>query len=295
MKNLLTAAATALSVLLPTLTAGSCSGKDDNSGAQQSLMEASRLELAAALDERDQLLTLMKEISASMEQIRHLENVMTLSSTRDSENPERRAHILADIAAVQQSLRLRREQLAALEEQMSQSALYTDELQSAIDALRRQIDLQASQISVLRGQLSRANEKIDSLNCEVDSLHGTVAAVSEVLGATRAESDRLENELNTCFYVAATKGELKKHRILDTGFLRSAKLLKGDFDRDFFTRADKRTLRCIALYSSKAKILSNHPPQSYSLAETDDDSLTLLITDPEAFWSLGNYLVVQTD
>lgn len=48
----------------------SCNGPIDK--AQNSLMETSKQDLALALQERDQLLALVKEVSAGMEQIKKL-------------------------------------------------------------------------------------------------------------------------------------------------------------------------------------------------------------------------------
>ncbi len=278
----------ALSVLL-----SSCNSKEQPA-PQQSLLEASRQELATALEDRDQLLILVKDISISMDKIKHLEKIMTITGSHAVENPSQRKQILADVAIVQKTLQQRREQLAELENRLQQSTLYSDELKSAIAALRNQIDSQYSEIMALRGQLTAAEAKIDSLNTAVDSLNTTVATVNENLDEAQAASIRLTNELNTCYYVVATKSELKAHQILETGFLRKSKLMKGDFDKDFFITGDKRNLQFINLNSDKAKICTSHPEGSYTISENDHEK-TLNIIDHEKFWSLTNYLVIQVE
>lgn len=278
----------ALSVLL-----SSCNSKEQPS-QQQSLMEASRQELATALEDRDQLLILVKDISISMDKIKHLEKIMTITGSHAVENPSQRKQILADVAIVQKTLQQRREQLADLETRLQQSTLYSDELKSAIAALRKQIDSQYNEIMELRGQLTAAEATIDSLNTAVDSLNSTVATVNENLDEAQAASIRLTNELNTCYYVVATKSELKAHQIIETGFLRKSKLMKGDFDKEFFITGDKRNLQFINLNSDKAKICTSHPEDSYTISENDHEK-TLNIIDHEKFWSLTNYLVIQVE
>lgn len=49
----------------------SCNGTEDRE--QQSLAEISKQELATALNERDQLLSLVKEVSAGLDEIKQLE------------------------------------------------------------------------------------------------------------------------------------------------------------------------------------------------------------------------------
>ena len=100
--------------------------------------------------------------------------------------------------------------------------------------------------------------------------------------------------MNTCYYVIASKSQLKEHQILETGFLRKSKLLKGDFDKGFFVIGDKRNLTSLDLKSKKIKIRTSHPEDSYRIIETEKQK-TLTIISPEKFWSLTNYLVIQSD
>lgn len=271
----------------------SCAGGGTDSG-QQSLMEASRQELAAAVEDRDSLMVLVRLISDDMEKISRIENVVSVTDVSADENPRRRARLLAELAAIRKTLQQRRERLAVLEGRLKESSLYSDELQGAIDAMRRQIDRQNTEMDSMRARLTRANETIGSLNRTVDSLNTAVTEVTGQKTAAETEATGLKNELNTCYYVAATKAELKTHNILETGFLRKTRLMKGDFDKTFFTTADKRRLRQIALPSQKASVLTNHPASSYRIVDVENQK-TLTITDPERFWSLGNYLVIRID
>ncbi|MFG6386377.1 MAG: hypothetical protein K1V80_07910 [Muribaculaceae bacterium] len=271
----------------------SCSNKEQATG-QQSLMEASKQELAAALEERDQLLAIVKEITVSMDQIKHLERIMSVAGSQSLEKPDQRAQLLSDMAAVKEALKQRRNRLVELENRLQESALYTDDLKSTIEALRNQIDGQSLEIEGFREQLLKANEHINTLNKEVDSLNTTVENVNNSLDEAQATSARLENELNTCYYVVATKSQLKEHHIIETGFLRKSKLLKGDFDNGFFTTGDKRKMDTLDLRSNKVKIFTNHPEDSYIIEEVDKNKI-LTITNHEKFWSLSNYLVVQIE
>lgn len=272
----------------------SCNNNKQEPVEQLSLMEASRQELATAVEERDQLLLLVKDIAVSMEQIKHLENVMSVSGAHAKENPSQRTRILSDISSMKHTLRQRREQLAQLEAKFEESNLYTDELKGTIKLLYSQIDTQAKEVETLRGQLTRANATIDSLNSAVDSLNTAVANIHDDLDMANAASVRLEDELNTCYYIVAPKTKLKEHQILETGFLRKSKLLLGDFDRGSFVIGDKRNLHKMGLHSNKARVHTNHPKDSYQIIDENGEK-TLVILIPDKFWSLSNYLVIQTD
>ena len=254
--------------------------------------DATRAELIEAVNDRDQLLSLVNEISAGMDQIKQLENILSVSGK--NETPGQREQIQADIAAIQQTLQKRREKLAELEKKLSASSVANSELKKTIASLRSQIDSQAGEITTLRTDLSEATGKIGELDAAVDSLHTTVTTVTAERDSTEQQNTIITNELNQCFYAIGTKSELKDNKIIETGFLRKTKLMKGDFDQSFFTTADKRTLTTLDLNSDKAEVLTNQPAGSYVITEVNGHKV-LLITNPVAFWSLSNYLVIKID
>lgn len=274
----------------------SCSKKSpaDNVTSEQAMQEATRAELESAIADRDQLLGLVNEISSNMDQIKRLENILTVSDGSSSEAASQRSQIEADIAAIQATLQQRREQLAQLEERLNRSNLNNKNLQSTITALNSQIKNQEEEIASLTKNLTEAREQIGSLTEAVDSLNTTVSNVIDERNIAQQEVEDVTAELNTCYYVAANKSELKEHKIIETGFLRKAKLLKGDFDQSFFQTANKQTLSELNLHSKKAEVKTNHPAESYRIDEVNG-SKVLRILDPAKFWSLTNYLVIQID
>lgn len=258
----------------------SCNGNSEKE--QQSLAEISKQELATALNERDQLLSLVKEVSTGMNEIKQIENIMTISMNQSAENPGQKTQLLADIAALKEKIQQRKSQLNDLENKLQKSTINNRELQETVEALRTQIDSQMEEIESLRQQLAAANEHIGALNNTVDSLNTTVTSITGERNAAQEASVRLENELNTCFYVVATKSELKEHNIIESGFLRKTKLMKGDFDKGFFVISDKRTLNTLPLNASKVKILSNHPEKSYEVID-ENGKKTIKINNPDQF------------
>lgn len=287
MKKLLVLALAAASIL----SACDNKAKEDAAAQQAALQAASKQELQVAVADRDSLLSLVNDISAGMEQIKRLENILSVSNTSE-ESASQRAQISADIAAIQATLQQRREQLAQLEKKLNQSNLTNANLKKTVENLRAQIDTQSAEIETLRANLDEAKEQIGTLNETVDSLNTTVSDVASQRDAAQRESTELTNELNVCYYVAASSKELKEHKILETGFLRKSKLLKGNFDQKFFTTADKRTLTVLNLHSKKAKVLTNHPSGTYEIIDNNGQK-ALRILNPDSFWSLSNYLVVE--
>lgn len=273
------------------LVLSACTNKKEVEEAQKQA-DASKAELVAAVADRDQLLDLVGEISSDMGQIKQLENILSVSG--GNETASQRDQIKADIAAIQKTLQERREKLAELEKKLANSSTSNNTLKNTITALRGQIDQQAAEISQLRASLGMAQEQIGALDATVDSLNTTVTTVTALADSAQQANIELANELNTCYYAIGTKSELKANKIIETGFLRKTKLMKGDFDRNFFTVGDKRTLTTIDLNSDKAEILTNQPAGSYVISEGNGHKV-LRITNPAAFWSLSNYLVIKID
>lgn len=271
-----------------------CDSGKSKKAEEEAIAQASREELASAVADRDQLLSLVNEINQGMDQIKQLENILTVSNNIPGETATQREQIQSDIAAIQKALQDRREKLAELESKLANSNQNNNTLRQTIAGLRSQIDSQTAEIASLKDNLGQAKQRIGQLDAVVDSLNTTVSAVTDERNIAQEESVTLANELNTCYYAIGSKAELKDRRIIETGFLRKTKLLKGDFDQSFFTTADKRTLSRIALHSKKAQILTNQPEGSY-IIDDDNGQKILVITNPDAFWSLSNYLVIKID
>lgn len=274
------------------LALSACNQKNETEEAhKQAIADASKVELQNAVADRDQLFLLVNEISQGMDQIKDLENILTVNANAGGETPSQREQIQADIASIQKALQERREKLAELEKKLNNSTLTNNNLRSTIATLRNQIDTQSNEIESLKTNLTAAKARIGELNTAVDSLNTTVTTVTAQKDEAEQQSVDLANELNTCFYAVGSKKELKDNEIIETGFLRKTKIMEGDFDRNFFTTADKRTLTTIPLHSDKAKVLTNQPESSYVIEDVDGQKV-LRITNPASFWSLSNYLVV---
>lgn len=276
------------------LTGCDSAEKKAEAARQEALNQATREELATAVADRDQLLELVNEINDGMTQIRQMENI--LASPTSGETVSQREQLTANIQMIQNTLRERREKLADLEKRLNGSNLTNSKLQSTITSLRSQLDQQAAEIQTLTTSLDDARARIGELDIAVDSLNTTVADVIALKDSTETANTSLTNELNTCYYAVGSKNELKENGLISTGFLRKTKLdlADGSYNSSFFTKADKRNLPAINLNSNKAKVMTSHPDGSYNIVE-DNGHKVLQITNPVAFWSLSNYLVVQID
>lgn len=249
--------------------------------------------LQTALANQDSLFVLLNDISEGMSQIKAMEKILN-SSNLNAETTSRKEQIKNDMAAIQQALQQRRQRLEELERKLSASQQYSATLKRTVENLKAEIAQQEATISTLRNDLQAAKIQVADLSRSVDSLSNTINVERQATELAQQEATEAANELNTCFYALGSKKELKESKIIETGFLRKTKLMQADFQQSYFTRADKRTLIDIPTHSKKAKVLTNMPADSYQIEDADGHKI-IHITDPNRFWSLSNYLVVQVD
>ena len=249
--------------------------------------------LQTANAEKDSLLSLLNEISNGMIQIKDMEQLMS-SSDLANETHDKKNQIKNDMIIIQQAMADRRHKLEDLEARLKKSANYNTEMKKTIESLTLQIENQENTIAELQIALKNANIEIEGLNQRIDSLTNLNKSVLLENQAIQEKNAVLTERLNRCYYVVGSKSELKKYNIIETGFLQKTKIMEGDFEKSYFTKADKRTLRIINLHSKKAKVLSKHSEESYKIVD-NNDSKELQIIDPVGFWELSNYLIVQID
>ena len=263
---------------------------------QDSINAALQDSINTANAERDSLMDLMNDISEGMTQIKELEDIVSVNNL-SSETPDRKKQLRDDIVLIQQSINKHKARLEELEKRLKQSTNYNGKMEKTIASLKRQLEEQQNTINGLTDQLAAAHIQIKNLNQSVDSLNTVNKAVTKEKEAAQEQSKNLTaevNNLNTCYYVVGSKKELKANKIIESGFLRKTRILEGDFEMSYFTKADRRTLSEIPLHSNKAQLMTNHPKDSYELVDHGNVK-TLHILNADRFWEKSNFLVVKVD
>ena len=122
------------------------------------------------------------------------------------------------------------------------------------------------------------NNQVENLNADLNNANAEIEKITN-------ENNARINEMNAVYYIGATKKELK-----EKGILTSKYILRTNVPTQEFTKADKRDLNEIVFNAKKVKLLSTHVEGSYTIVR-NGETVTLQITNPEAFWSVTKYLV----
>ena len=86
---------------------------------------------------------------------------------------------------------------------------------------------------------------------------------------------------------------LKEAEVISRQGLFCPPIVSSQAQKADFVNIDIRETKMIPVNSKKAKVLSAHPADSYTLETGEDGNLVLKINDEGAFWKQTKYLVVM--
>lgn len=277
----------------------------ENSGKYKSAV-AARDSLALenqALDSNyNQTLVLLNDIETGFAEINQNEKEMKLN-LQGVEGPKtnRREMIAAQMTAIKQGIEQNKSKIAALQQLASKNGKTNSMLTETIKRLQAQMDEKGIQIQNLQAELYKKNITITELTTTVTEQSKSITEQSQsiaeqqkVLEQKESALKQQDTDINTVWYCIASTKVLKDAKVItDGGLFQSRKVLSSEFDNSLFTRVDLRSVSSIPTNSKRAKILSQHPKNSYNLVTGSDKNITIEITDPSKFWSVSKYLVVQ--
>ena len=162
------------------------------------------------------------------------------------------------IESINNTLRLNKERIAHLEQQLKSSSIASAKLRGTIEEMNRQLTEKTQQIAHIEEQLRTKDIKIAEQTEQITTLSQDkeeLTKENEQKAQTVAKQDK---ELNTAWYVFGTKSELKEQHILENGDV----MKTNNFNKDYFTKIDIRVVTSVKLYSKSAQLLTSHPAGS---------------------------------
>ncbi|MDE7108708.1 MAG: hypothetical protein K2O49_01900 [Muribaculaceae bacterium] len=275
------------------LLLASCSGNDKKLAEDSAKIAELSAEYAEASSFNDSLMLLMGDIYSGLDSINMQEGL--LYNMGNGESSDRRAEIRQNLANIKARLAANKALLDEMEAKLRKSGNENSVLAKTVAQLKDRIAQQDQKIAQLESDLSNARTEIANLNNQVATTTDSLRTETAAKEAAQAETVAVENAANTVYYAIGSNKELKKNGLLEKKFLGQTKVLKGDFNESYFTKADKRTLSMIPTGGKKVKIWTNMPEGSYELVDNADGTKTIKITNPQEFWSMTPFLVIQTN
>lgn len=268
-------------------TLASCNNGKSPSGPSDDSQKDSLQKIIEQRDnEINDMMGILNEVEEGFRLINEAEN--RVSVARNGEGASRKQQIRENIQFIQQRMAENRELIAKLRNQVKNGSIKSEQLQKTIENLTKQLEEKDHQIKDLYAQLEAKDIHIEELQNTTNTLSKNVDILQDDNAQKANTINTQDKQLNTAWYVFGTKKELKEQNILVNG-----KVLQGNFNKNYFTKVDIRSLKAIKLYSKSAKLLTMHPSSSYKLERDAQKQYILQITNPQMFWSTSKYLVIQ--
>ena len=197
-----------------------------------------------------------------------------------------------NIQAINELIKENKEKSASLSASLRKSNIKVTGLQAMLDKLNLQIVEKDKQLVELNNQLAEMNTKVEKLNTDVSTLTAENTTKQVFI-------EEQTSKLNQAYYTTGTFKELQSKQVMkkEGGVLGigATKKVNADFNKDSFTAIDITKVQTIPVEAKDAKILTNHPSESYTIEHKGNQVSDILITNPEKFWAASKYLVVVVD
>lgn len=239
--------------------------------------------------------TTFNEIETNLKFIKEKRNQISMIKSEGGKN--RKQLLVEDVKLMDNMLEESEKKIAELQGKLKKSGLNIASYEKRLKALTENVESQTIEIAELKKVVEEKNVNLAVLNTRVDSLGLDIKDKVDSINYKQQVIVERTNTLNTAHVVTGTFKELKAEGILDRegGILGlgSNKAIQENFDSKNFTDLDIRDTKTIPVNAKKAVLISEHPVASYSLVEENGQIAYLEIKDPQEFWRISKYAVIQ--
>lgn len=268
---------------------------------QLTQMETQNFNLSENIQDRDSVIndfvSTFNEIDENLTFIHQRRNQLTLEASKEI-NSNRKSEILADIRLMDSMLVASSKHIEDLEKKLKDSGVRMRSFENRIASLNQTITQNTAEMEELRRVVEEKDFQIAELSTRLDQYQTELDVKNEELYNKEMDILETNRQMNTAYYALGSYKELKEQGIVDrTGGLLgigSTKTIQQNLQNEYFTPLDIREIKTIPIASKSAKIITEHPDDSYELIMEDGLISALVIEKPEEFWKISKYAVIET-
>jgi hypothetical protein len=258
-------------------------------------MEAQKNSFTETITSRDSVIgewiSTFSEIEKNIALIKEKEHIISINSSTSEVPGNKRQQVVEDIKYINTLLEQNKQKIASLNAALNKSGGTIKVLQNKIAELEASVKQSEVEITDLKATLVSKNFEIDQLNTKNTDLQNTIVQKDETINTQTYE-------MNKAFFVCGTFKQLKAKGLLtkEGGFigLGKTKTLASNFSDSSFKQIDLSVTKSIPVNSKSAKLISEHPANSYQFIRDKDKKVeSIEITDPALFWKISKYAVVE--
>jgi chromosome segregation ATPase len=231
------------------------------------------------------------QVEKDLNMVKEKENIITVNSANGEFSKSKKEQIQRDIAYINTVLDQNRKKIESLTAQLKNSGGTIKGLQIKVAELEASMKLREAEVSELKLALVNKDFEIGKLNTIMTDQQLAIAQKDEKI------SNQI-NEKNKAYVAYGTFKDLKAKGLVtkEGGFIGIGKkeLVTSEFADSSFTQINITELKEIPINSKNAKFMTDHPRGSYAMITNADKKITSIeITDPEQFWKISKYAVVE--
>lgn len=238
------------------------------------------------------MLSSFNEIQSNLKEIKNREGIIQVKTNNDEITQDLNGIINEDIELISELMKRNEELIQKLNQDAKNSKVKMREFRTLIANLNESLKSKNQEIANLNEELKEKKIVIGQLYFSVDSLTFTNRRKDNEI------NDKID-QLNEAYYAFGTYKELKEKNVLtkEGGFLGLGKNeeLKDNFNKEYFSKIDKRKQKSFLIYADKAELITKHPTGSYKMMGDKNKVDSLVILNSEDFWRATNYLVIVVD
>ena len=262
---------------------------------QIAMMEDQKYSFTELLTQRDSTINdwvvTFDQIEKNLQSIKEKEKIIAMNATDREFSKDRKQQIMEDINYINTLLDQNKKKIASLNDQLKKSGNTIQGLQTKIAELETAMKQSEVDIADLKTALTERNFKIEQLNGKVNDMQVAIEQKDQTISTQTAE-------INKAYVTAGTFKSLKAKGLVskEGGFLGLGKnkSLKENFPDSLFAQIDITVTKTIPVNAKSAKLLTEHPTGSYELIHEDKDKIAYIeISDPNQFWKISKYAVVE--
>lgn len=278
-----------------------------NKKTQIELLSLQNENLNATIELRDSLVNEMSrtfdEIEESLIFVQNKRSQLVLAPQEGLAN--QKEDLVADIKLMNEMLEESSVKIEELEKKLKSSGIEIRSFKNKIAKLNKYINEQDKSIRKLKAEIELRDYKIAEMDAELVRLHDDLATKddsiltkSQIIVDKSKTIEEKETEFNKAYFATGTHKELIKEGVLIKGGglfgIGKNATIRDDINESYFTMLDIRNASQFPINTKKAKLISEHPANSYRLIEENDKVAYLEIENPKEFWKLTKYLIVET-
>jgi predicted nucleic acid-binding Zn-ribbon protein len=279
----------------------------NNKNVKIDKLSAEKNDLDSLIESRDSVINdldgTISEIEQNLTFIKNKRGKLELGQQEGGQN--KKESIINDIALMNTMLEESEKKIEELNNKLSSSNVDIQSFRNRISRLSNEVKEQDMLIARLRQeieekdiQLAVMDEKVTGLESELIVKNDSLVRLNDSIQKTATHINQVSHELYKAYWALGTFRELKENGVVTReggilGILGRSKALRNDLNESYFKELDIRDTKSIPMDVKKAGFISEHSDSSYHFVYQDDKIAFLEIEDPEEFWKLTKYAVIE--